>query len=124
MAEGPFGSAGAARGFLGVGIVFALGVVFGAALAVVVLHFAPGGPRFGPGPPFPGGGHGGPMEHMVRELDLDPQQEEQIRAIIERSQGEVHAVLERTHEQIRPLLRPEQQEKFDRFHPPALPRVH
>ena len=81
-----------------------------------------GGLRGGPG--------GGPppqvlLERLTRELDLDEAQREQIRSVLESSRGRV-ATLQRDvrerfdneqrtlHEQIRQVLRPEQQQKFDR----------
>jgi Spy/CpxP family protein refolding chaperone len=78
------------------------------------------------------GGHGGKrmfkhkmgMEHLTKDLDLTPEQQAkvqpiveqakpQIRAIHEEAMQKTHSVMESTAAQIRPLLTPEQQTKFD-----------
>jgi Spy/CpxP family protein refolding chaperone len=97
-----------------VGIVFALGAVFGAALALAVLRFAvPHAPGAGPD------AQRGPLAiaRMVRDLDLDPQQEERVRAIVRQSHGEIRDILDRSRDEIRGLLRPDQQERFDGMGP-------
>lgn len=111
---------GSWRNTLSVIAVFALGVVFGAALAFAIAHHLRPGPR-GPGPFGPR--HGGPMpvERMTRELDLDPDQQAGVRAILERRHGAMRGLLDETHREIREVLRPEQREKFDRMRPPGPP---
>jgi Spy/CpxP family protein refolding chaperone len=106
-----------ARGPLAVITVFALGVVFGAALTVVLMRVVAGPHPFGR-PGFDGGGH---LARMARDLDLDAQQEQQFRRILERSHRGVREILDHTHEEIRALLRPDQREKFDRLRPLSPP---
>lgn len=106
--------ADAARPFraqLAVAGIFALGVIFGVALSFVVIHHVVR--------PGPMGGREGPlpMERMARELDLDAEQREKIHAILERGHGDVRHVLDETGREIRALLRPDQQAKFDRMRP-------
>ncbi len=108
-----------ARGILAVGLVFALGAVFGAALCFVLLRLGPGGP------PPPGMREDRmdradrmPIARMVRDLDLDARQQKEIQEILERSHAEVRGILERSREEIRDLLRPDQKEKLDRLRPP------
>jgi Spy/CpxP family protein refolding chaperone len=104
------------RGTLPILGVFALGIVFGAALVLVLSHLH--GPHR-PGPHGePEGGMPPRIERMFRELDLDPAQEQKVREILERSHGRIHETLDHAHEEIRALLRPEQQRKFDRMRPP------
>jgi Spy/CpxP family protein refolding chaperone len=111
------------KGIFAVALVFALGVVFGAALSVVLLRLHGGfqlpiGPRGGP--------HfgRGPIGRMVRELDLDADQRRRIVAIIERSHGSIQQTLDETHREIRAILRPDQQQRFDRMRPPRMPMPH
>jgi hypothetical protein len=99
------------RAQLAVAAIFALGVIFGLALSFVLVHHVvlPGRtpPREGPVP----------IDRMARELGLDPEQEEKIRAILERGHAHVGQVLEDTGREVRALLRPDQQELFDRMRP-------
>jgi Spy/CpxP family protein refolding chaperone len=77
-----------------------------------------GGPGAGPPPQVL-------LERLTRELDLDQSQREQIRTVLEASRGRVIALQrdvrgrfddeQRTlREEIRKVLTPEQQEKFER----------
>ena len=100
------------RGQLAVVAIFALGVVFGLALGFVLVHHVIGPPRMlkpreGPVP----------VERMTRELDLDAAQQEKIREILERGHETMRGVLDDTSREIRALLRPDQQAKFDRMRP-------
>ena len=100
------------RGQLVVVGIFALGVAFGFALSYVILHHyilpeRMGRPRGGPVP----------IERMTRELDLDVDQQEKVRAILEHGHARMGAMLEETGREIRSVLRPPQQEKFDRMRP-------
>lgn len=100
------------RGQLAVIGIFALGVVFGAAICFVIIHHLvlparSRTPREGPMP----------IDVMTRELDLDAAQQEKIHAILDRGHATMRGVLDETSHDIRALLRPEQQEKFDRFRP-------
>jgi Spy/CpxP family protein refolding chaperone len=111
---------GSWRATLSVIAVFALGVVFGAALTFAIARHARPGPP-GPGPFGPR--HGGPMpvERMTRELDLDADQQAKVRAILERRHETMRGFLDETHREIREILRPDQREKFDRMRPPGPP---
>jgi Spy/CpxP family protein refolding chaperone len=68
--------------------------------------------------------HGNAMEHMTRNLDLTPDQQAKIQPILDQakpqliaarkeSMEKVKAIRDNTRSQIRPLLTPEQQQKFD-----------
>ena len=70
------------------------------------------------------GHRGNPLEHMTRNLDLTAEQQAKIQPIIEQSrpqliairqeaQQKAKAVRDNTVSQIRPILTPEQQQKFD-----------
>lgn len=67
---------------------------------------------------------GNPLEHVAKELNLTPDQQAkvapiiegatpQIRAIHQEAMQKMHAVMQNTADQIRPLLTPEQQAKLD-----------
>ena len=70
---------------------------------------------------------GGPkmaLEHLTRDLDLTPQQQAQVQPIVEQAKPQIRAiheeamqktraVMENCAGQIRPLLTPQQQAKFD-----------
>jgi len=101
-----------ARGQLAVIAIFALGVVFGVAISFVILHHGILPHRMA----LP---HEGPMpiDRMTRELDLDADQQDKVRAILERDHAKMREFLDGTSRDIRALLRPDQQEKFDRFRP-------
>lgn len=104
---------GTQRGLLAVVLVFALGIVFGAALTVVLLRVV-SGPLVGRRATFERAGPRA-IARMTRELDLDADQQERVRAIVERTHEDVGRVLEGTRGEIRALLRPDQQERFDRM---------
>lgn len=100
------------RGQLAVVAIFALGVVFGLALGFVLVHHVilparMGVPREGPVP----------VERLTRELDLDAAQQEKVRTILEHGHETMRGVLDETSHEIRAVLRPEQQTKFDRMRP-------
>jgi Spy/CpxP family protein refolding chaperone len=67
---------------------------------------------------------GNPMEHLTKALDLTPDQQAKIQPIIDQakpqikaarqeSRQKVQAIRENTMAQIRPILTPAQQQKFD-----------
>ena len=67
---------------------------------------------------------GNPLGHLTKDLDLTPDQQAkvtpivdqtkpQIQAIHQEAMEKMHAVMENAGAQIRPLLTPEQQTKFD-----------
>jgi hypothetical protein len=97
------------RGQLAVIGVFALGVVFGAALCFVIVHHVLLPRQMGP--------HEGPVpiERLTRELGLDADQQEKVRGILDHGHETVRGVLDETSRDIRAMLRPDQREKFDRM---------
>ena len=67
------------------------------------------------------------LEHMTKTLDLTPEQQAKVRPIIEQakpqiavarqeSRQKIKAIRDNTRSQIRPLLTPPQQQKFDAIH--------
>lgn len=86
---------------------------------------APGG---GPGGHGHGGwgGHGGEfgMEHLTKSLNLTPDQQTKVQPLIDQAKPQIiaihkdamqktHAIIDNTMSQIRPILTPDQQKKFD-----------
>ena len=85
----------------------------------------------GPGPDRPGGRGGGPppellLQRLTRDLELDATQREQVAAVLEASRervqqlqretrGRFDAEQQRLREEIRVLLGPDQQHRFDRW---------
>ena len=72
----------------------------------------------------PGGPGGDPLEHLTKELDLTADQQAKVAPIVEQAKPQIEAirkeamekvrgVMENAGAQIRPLLTPEQQTKFD-----------
>ncbi len=74
----------------------------------------------------PGPGHmmGNPLEHLSKELDLTDEQKTKVQPIIDQTKPQLaaihqeamqkmHALMESTTAQIRPLLTPQQQQKLD-----------
>ena len=70
------------------------------------------------------GHRGNPLQHMTRNLDLTAEQQAKIQPILEQSRPQLvairqeamqkaKAVRDNTVTQIRPILTPEQQQKFD-----------
>lgn len=110
MAEG--GTPPSMRGQLAVVAIFALGVVFGLALGFVLVHHVILPARMGQAREGPM-----PIERMKSELDLDADQQEKVRAIVEKGHATVRGILDETSREIRAVLRPDQQEKFDRMRP-------
>lgn len=80
-----------------------------------------------------GPGHGGPgrpqmegnpLEHLTKELNLTPEQQARVAPIVDQAKPQIRAIhqeaRQKTHDvmanaatQLRPLLTPEQQAKFD-----------
>jgi len=100
------------RGQLAVVGIFALGVVFGMAVAFVLVHHVILPARMGPPREGPV-----PIERMTSELGLDADQQEKVRAILERGHSTMRGILDDTSREIRAVLRPDQREKFDRMRP-------
>jgi hypothetical protein len=66
------------------------------------------------------------VRRLTRSLDLDPAQRDQVRVIVTETrrdiveirkpvQAQVEAAIERSRAKVREILRPDQQEKFDRI---------
>jgi len=120
--------------------VLAVFCVGGAGGFILGRRMPPGRGPFGP-PPFarPGpGGRGGPppfargplppdlVDRLSSELQLDSSQQEQVRKILDDRRGRLEDVHREArerfdreqrelHDAIRAVLRPDQQQKFDRF---------
>src|SRR6266700_3565196 len=77
-----------------------------------------------------GGRHGGcpgqgiAMEHLTKSLNLTPDQQSKVQPLIDQARPQIiaihkdamektHAVIDKTMSQIRPILTPDQQKKFD-----------
>jgi len=112
-------------------VVFALGTIFGAALTVILLHLHGGMPMpFGPREAAMHGPHGphaedrAVIDRIETELSLDDAQRREIQTILDGAHAQIHGTLEETHRKIRALLRPDQQEKFDKMRPPDMPFPH
>ena len=79
-----------------------------------------------------GGGHGGwhghgqgfAMGHLTKALDLTAEQQSKVQPLIDQARPQImaihkdamektHAIMEKTMSQIRPILTPDQQKKFD-----------
>jgi Spy/CpxP family protein refolding chaperone len=67
---------------------------------------------------------GNPLEHLSKDLDLTDAQKTQVQPIIDQAKPQIeaihkeamektHAIMESTGSQIRPLLTPQQQQKYD-----------
>jgi Spy/CpxP family protein refolding chaperone len=108
-------------------VIFAAGAVTGALLARHSAH-----PRQGPG-----GMRLEFLRRMERDLDLTREQRERIDKILKESQEQtrrimepvspaLHAELQRTKEEFRQVLTPEQQTRFDQLlkHPPRGREAH
>ena len=97
-------------------VIFVLGMVGGASLFYLGQRSVGGDrpPRDahnGPPPPDP-------LTHMSRTLELDEQQREQIREILDRYREQMDGMLEASRHEIREVLDPEQQARFDSMRPP------
>jgi protein CpxP len=103
--------------------LIALTISGGLALGTLGVFAGEHGQGHGPG----GMGHGrwgNPLEHLTKELDLTPDQQAKVSPIVDQAKPQMQAihqeamermraVMENTTSQIRPLLTPEQQTKFD-----------
>jgi Spy/CpxP family protein refolding chaperone len=79
----------------------------------------------GPGPKFHHMDHmGNPLEHLSESLNLTAEQKVKVQPIVDQAKPQIaaihqeamekmRAIMESTGAQIRPLLTPEQQQKFD-----------
>jgi Spy/CpxP family protein refolding chaperone len=62
---------------------------------------------------------GNPVERLTRLLDLTPEQQAKVKAIFEQARPQIQAIRENIRSQIRPILTPAQQQKWD-----ALKKAH
>jgi len=102
-------------------------ITFAAIVAIALAGYAFAEPHGGPGG-CPGGwhGHGFAMEHLTKGLDLTPDQQSKVQPLIDQAKPQIiaihkdamektHAIMDKTMTQIRPILTPDQQKKFDAF---------
>jgi Spy/CpxP family protein refolding chaperone len=110
------------KSILGVLLVFLLGALAGAAVVHRVDRYRIEAVLSGRG----GATADLIVRRLSRSLDLDPAQRDQVRAIVTEThrdiveirkpvQAQVEAAIERSRARIRAILRPDQQEKFDRI---------
>jgi Spy/CpxP family protein refolding chaperone len=110
------------KSILGVLLVFLLGALAGAAVVHRVDRQGAEGILSGRG----GATADLIVRRLSRSLDLDPAQKDQVRAIVTETrreiieirkpvQAQVEATIERSRARVRAILRPDQQEKFDRI---------
>lgn len=110
------------KSILGVLLVFLLGALAGAAVEHRVDRYCVEGVLSGRG----GATADLIVRRLSRSLDLDAAQRDQVRAIVTETrrdivlirkpvQGQVEAAIERSRARVRAILRPDQQEKFDRI---------
>ncbi len=99
-------------------IALLLGFLMGLLLAPVLRRPPHGGPPWRHGPPH------GMMDRFADDLDLTPAQRDQVAKVFESNRGKIdqafslvrpqlREIREDTHQQIRKLLTPAQQKKFD-----------
>jgi hypothetical protein len=100
------------RAILLIAVIFVLGMACGAALFFLGQRSVgiPGRPGHHPPGHF--------MERLAHELDLDDDQRREIEAIFGAQRARLHGILEEFRQTIRAVLRPDQQERFDRLRPP------
>ena len=71
-----------------------------------------------------GRGHAFALEHMTKSLNLTPDQQSKVQPLIDQARPQIvaihkdamqktHAIIDNTMSQIRPMLNPDQQKKFD-----------
>src|SRR6266581_4637174 len=100
-------------------------LTFAAVVAILAAGYAFAEPQGG----F-GGRHGGwrgqgfAMGHLTKSLNLTPDQQSKVQPLIDQARPQIiaihkeamektHAILDKTMSQIRPVLTPDQQKKFD-----------
>src|SRR5229473_1866277 len=78
----------------------------------------------GQGGRWHGRGHGFAMAHLTKSLNLTPDQQAKVQPLIDQARPQIiaihkdamektHTVVDKTMSQIRPILTPDQQKKFD-----------
>ena len=70
------------------------------------------------------GRRGRPLERLSRDLDLDPAQRRAIGGILVRQRERMRPMFEETRQEIRAVLRPDQQARFDALPRPGGRRLH
>ena len=97
--------------------------------AIAIAGYAFAEPEGGFGGRHGGGGwhgHGFAVEHLTKGLNLTPDQQAKVQPLIDQARPQIiaihkdamektHAILDKTMSQIRPMLTPDQQKKFDAF---------
>src|SRR5205085_9495516 len=96
--------------------------------AIAVGGFAFVQAEAGPGEGRPGGWHGHgqgfALNHLTKSLDLTADQQAKVQPLLDQARPQIiaihkdamekaHAIIDKTRSQIRPLLTPDQQKKFD-----------
>jgi Spy/CpxP family protein refolding chaperone len=110
------------KSIVGVLLVFLLGAIAGAAVVYRVGHQRVDAVLSGRG----GATVDLIVRRLTRSLDLDPAQRDQVRAIVTETrrdiveirkpvQPQIESAIERSRVRVRAILRPDQQEKFDRI---------
>ena len=99
-----------------------------AVVAIALAGYAFAQPEDGPGGRghFHGGGHGEgfAFAHLTKALNLTPDQQSKVQPLIDQARPQIiaihkeamektHAIIDKTMTQIRPMLTPDQQKKFD-----------
>ena len=78
----------------------------------------------GPGGRWHGQGHGFALAHLTKCLNLTPDQQAKVQPMIDQARPQIiaihkdamektHTIIDKTMSQIRPILTPDQQKKFD-----------
>ena len=108
--------------------IISITTAVGLALASLVYLQAKEPGEHGPKHDGPGGPHehmmGNPLEHLSKDLELTDDQKAKVQPIIDQTKPQLaaihqeamekmHALMENAGAQIRPLLTPQQQQKFD-----------
>ena len=109
------------RGLLLLVLVLALGLLMGASGMVLVHHLGWGPPEPGrisrrPPPRVEGPPPELALRHLTRALELDEEQRRDVARILETRRDEIDALMREAHEEIREILRPDQQEALDALH--------
>jgi Spy/CpxP family protein refolding chaperone len=101
-----------------------LAAVGAIALAGFAFAQAENGDQGGPGGRWHGHGHGFALAHLTKSLNLTSDQQAKVQPLIDQARPQIiaihkdamektHAIIDKTMSQIRPILTPDQQKKFD-----------
>lgn len=93
-------------------IVFVLGAALGGVFGYYFAHRSYASERVSLSPEAKRAQH---REKLTRDVQLTPDQQKQVIAILDQSQVEYKAIHEKTRDQIRSLLRADQKPKFEEF---------